>query len=106
MLTKETCEKIWHCHREIEAANNLLNEIEEVLKRAENHQDKTPKGIEDVFGTSRSHLELAVPSGDTSKRLFQVSYDLAVPVIKAHIRKKEEQLAHIHDVILLEELQK
>ena len=103
MLTKEICEKIWHCHREIEAATNLMGDVKEAIKEnkdrlADHEHDEK---LRDVFGRRRD-LELGVPSGENAKRLFNVSYDLAVPVIKAHIANKTAQLAELNERAKLE----
>ena len=46
--------------------------------------------IRDAFGRLRDGLELAVPSGnDNSKRLFNVPWALAVPIIEAHIAAQQ-----------------
>ena len=103
MLTKEICEKIWHCHREIEAALNLLADIEIVIKENKDRlaDHKHEEKLRDVFGRCRD-LELGVPSGENSKRLFKVSYDLAVPVVKAHVANKKAELAELNERAKLE----
>lgn len=103
MLSKSVCEKIWHCHREIEAATNLLEEVEKIVfknNQARAHEEHA-KGLKDVFGRDQE-LELGVPSGENSKRLFRVSLDLAGPIIRAHIANKQSELAELNEVAKLE----
>lgn len=103
MLSKEICEEIWHCHREIEAAENLLSEVEDIIKNnndrifTRRHEEK----LKDVYGCERN-LELGVPSGENSMRLFRVSYDLAVPVIKAHLANKKARLVELNEMAGIE----
>lgn len=103
MISKETCEEIWHCHREIETAENLIVQIEELIKKnkedynSRQHAEK----LKDVFGRERN-FELRVPNGENSKRLFGVSYDLAVPVITAHIASKKARIVELNEIARLE----
>ena len=103
MLTKEICERIWHCHREIEAGNKLIEEVTEIAKNNANArgQRELEKGIKDVFGRDRE-LELGVPTSDNAKRIFRVSFDLAIPIINAHIANKAAELAELNEIAKLE----
>jgi hypothetical protein len=99
-LSKETLERIWHCRREIEAGNNLLQELEEERARIAETEHRRVSRMEptlkDAFGRRR-HLELGVPSGENSTRLFKVSPLLAVSIINSHIAKKTAELAEAHE---------
>lgn len=99
MLSKEICEKIWHCHREIEAGEKLLADIKETI--AKQRHDPLPPALKDHFG-HRADLQLGIPHGDNSHRLFKVSFDLAEPVIRTHIANKKADLARLNEVALLE----
>lgn len=102
MLSQEICEKIWTCHREIAAGNELLNEVEKVIEENKlSRIDATEKGLKDVFGQEKV-LQLGVPSGGSSHRLFSVSYELSVPVIKAHIANKQAELAELNEMAKLQ----
>lgn len=102
MISKELCEEIWNCHREIEAGNKLLKEVKEIV--AENEKNKhintTPEKLKDVFGRGRD-LELGIPSGDCAKRLLRVSYALAIPIIKSHIAEKTRTLVELNEMAKL-----
>lgn len=89
MITKETATDIAMTYREIEVAEKLLADVKETM-------EQSPFGkkadLRDVFGRQHAALELGVPSGDTSKRLFRLPYKLAVPVIQAHIAEAKARL--------------
>lgn len=85
MITKHTAYEIVCLYQEIEAAEDLLQKLI-TAKR-----DGEIPDIRDHFGRQRS-LELGVPSGDTSQRLFKVDPELAIQIIKAHIAQKQAAL--------------
>jgi len=102
MISKNTCEKIWHCHREIDAGTKLLEEVEDIAKKNAKRRDGEPeKSIKDAFGYDRN-LQLGIPTGDNGHRLFQLSWELAVPVIRAHIANKQAELAELNEIATLE----
>lgn len=103
MLSKEICEKIWRCHREIEASKKLIEDVKEVIqkKRDKFAIRRNAQGLEDVFGRERG-LELGVPNGENSQRIFNVSFELALPVIRQHIANKERELSEFNEMALLE----
>lgn len=78
-ISKQTATDIAMAYREVEVAESLLADVRGVLGRS------PAADIRDAFGRPQSGLELGVPSGDSSKRLFRLPYTLAVPVIEAHI---------------------
>ncbi len=90
MITQDTAVLIWSCYREIEAAKQLLADMEKV--EAKSKRDHHAPHIRDTFGRRR-RLELGVPSGENSHRLFDVSSRLAESVIRAHIAEKKAELA-------------
>ncbi len=99
MVKKETAAKIWNTYREIETAENLLKELEEL--RSEFGFDEKAPTLSDAFGR-RKHFEMGIPSGDNSHRLFQVSPPLAESVIKAHIENKKAELAEANEQARIE----
>ena len=76
---------IARAHREIEAASNLLEKV----KLAQS--DNSPVDVRDHFGRVRG-CQLGVPSGDNSHRILDLSWELAVPIIEAHIAQKQSAL--------------
>ncbi len=96
MITKETAIRIYSCFREIEAATGLLAEMEENIK-----QHKDDINLRDPFGRKRC-LELGVPMGNDSHRLFQVQPSLAFSVIRAHIAHKEAELKEANEQARIE----
>jgi hypothetical protein len=86
MITMDTAHKIWSAHREIEVGKKLQAEIEKAIKDG---TDPTPI---DPF-SRRRNFQLGVPSGDSSHRLFDLSPQLAIHIIEAHIANKQRELA-------------
>lgn len=86
MITIETATDIAMAHREIEAAEKLLADIEGAVDRF------ATKDIRDAFGRRQDGLQLGVPSGENGHRLFTVSWKLARPVIEAHIAECRSRL--------------
>jgi hypothetical protein len=87
MITEQTAVDIALAYREIAHGEKLLEEVKATRDRFQGTD------IRDAFGRRADGLELGVPSGDNSKRLFQVKWSLAEPVIEAHIADKRSQLA-------------
>ncbi len=99
MISKETAERIWNCHREIATAKTLLSELEtEVRKCGDEGGNPNPR---DVFGRQKPY-QLGVPSGPGSHRLYDVHPKLAVSIIRAHIAEKEADLVKANEAARLE----
>jgi hypothetical protein len=79
VISKSTATDIALAYREIETAEKLLAEI------TETRAGETAPDVRDVFGRRHDGLELGVPSGPTTKRMFNVPWSLAKPIIEAHI---------------------
>lgn len=90
MITAETAIAIARAHREIEAANNLLEKVEEANNRCEEPD------VRDAFGRVRG-CQLGVPSGESSHRILDMSWSLAIPIIKAHIAEKQSVIAALSE---------
>jgi hypothetical protein len=103
VISKSVCEQLWHCHREIEAGEKLLADVSELAEqnRLARSANEHPKGIKDVFGRDQ-FLQLGIPSGKDSHRLFQVSFDMAAPIIRTHIANKKAQLAELNEIARIE----
>ena len=87
MIAKETATSIALAYREVEAAEKLLLDVREAIERF------TPKDIRDAFGRKGYGLELGVPSGENSRRIFNVPYALAIPIIETHIAHHKATIA-------------
>lgn len=94
MITKETCQLIWSAYREIEAGEKLLADMEDI--RSRENLDKHAETLRDHFG-KRRHLQLGIPSGESSHRILDVSPVLAESVIRAHIANKRAELAQAQE---------
>lgn len=96
LISKETATDIAYAYREVETAEALLVEITEALDR---HQ---MPDIRDAFGRRQDGLQLGVPSGDSSRRLFNVPWRLAKPIIEAHIAEKRACIAALTEKARIE----
>lgn len=86
MISAETATDIAVIYREIDVAEKLLDEVKKALDSFEQVD------IRDTFGRRAGSLQLGVPSSETSRRLFHVPYQLAVPVIEATIANHKARL--------------
>ena len=96
MISMQTAADMAIAYREIEVAEKLLDEIKEAIAKAE------VPDIRDVFGRRQRALQLGVPSGEMSHRLFSVPYDIAVPVLEATIASHRAALTALNHKAALE----
>src|SRR5262245_1956681 len=89
MITQKTASDIWECYREILASEKLIEDIEG--QRDEYSRDDFEPKLKDVFGRDRK-LQLGVPSGENAHKIYGVSADLALTVIRAHVANKKAAL--------------
>ena len=99
MITQETAMRIWNAYREIAASEKLLFDMEETRKKE--HLRNDDPTLKDVFGR-RQHLQLGVPSGSDSLRVFQVAPELANSVIRAHIANQQARLVEANELARIE----
>lgn len=97
MISKETAVKIWNCYNEIESAENLLSEMAKSLTELPDE----PPSLRNAFG-ERCGLELGVPMGGGSQRIFGVKTEMGVKIINNHIREKQEKLEELKAIAILE----
>lgn len=98
MISMKTCERIWHCYREIAAGEKLLTDIAEQLTH---ERDRFSEKLTDAFGRQQD-LQLGVPSGENGHRLYKVPLKLAESVIRAHIAAKQAELVEANEQARLE----
>ena len=99
MITQETCAAIYAAHREIIAGEKLLADMKDERERMK--ADKYAPTLRDAFGRVRQ-LQLGIPSGENSHRIFDVSPVLAESVIRAHIENKRAELAEANELARIE----
>ena len=99
MIKRETAERIWIAYREIETAEKLLKDMQEM--RETQGIDKSAPTLRDAFGRRR-HLQLGIPSGENCQRLFDVSPVLAESCIRSHIEKKRVDLVDANEAAKME----
>jgi hypothetical protein len=98
VISQQTAARIWECYREIEMAESLLKEMSEAKSYCDEPGQPT---LKDAFGRRR-HLQLGIPSGDSSHRLYGVSPRLAESVIRAHIADKQKELVEANESARIE----
>lgn len=79
MISAQTATDIALAYREIATAEKLLAELSDAMDRR-----KVPD-LRDAFGRIQDGLQLGVPSGDMSQRMFNVPWSVVKPVIELHI---------------------
>lgn len=98
MITKETAVKIAYCHDEIEKCHKLIKDMAEVLAK---DKEKSRPTLPNAFGENVG-LQLGVPSGDSSYRIFSVNAELSVKIIETHIEEKTKRLAELMAIASIE----
>lgn len=97
MIGFETAQAIAFAYRDVCVAEKLLADINEAKARQREAPD-----IRDAFGRQVRGLELSVPSGDTSCRLFNVSWELAQPIIETYIAQQKAIIAALSEKARIE----
>lgn len=92
MISFQTAYDIATAHQEIERAEKLLKETQEALSR------RQQPDIRDAFGRHQGGLQLGIPSGENSHRLYQVEWNLCIPVLKAHIGQMQAKLSALNEL--------
>lgn len=85
LITMETAASIWKAHREIATASKMLAELRDKKKWGD---DPNPL---DALGRRRPYT-LGIPSGDNGHQLVDLSPELALHIIEAHITRKQTEL--------------
>lgn len=96
LISKDTAMDIALAYREVETAEKLLEEILEARSRHE------APDIRDAFGRIQGGLQLGVPSGSGSLRLFNVPWEMCRPIIEAHIARQKSILATLTEKARIE----
>lgn len=87
MIDYQTARDIALAYREIETAETLLEKIQDALDR------RTVPDLRDAFGRPTQGLQLGVPTSATGQTLFNVPWEIARPVIEAHIARQKGVIA-------------
>lgn len=95
-VSKETAQQIAYAYREIDAATELLDNISKALSR------RQMPDIRDAFGRQYDGLQLGVPSGDNSTRLYNVPWSMARPIIETHIAQQKAIVATLSELAAFE----
>lgn len=92
-IAKTTALRIAMAYQEIERGEGLLTDVRKCLDERKERWPDGETDIQDVFGQYRRSLQLGVPHGNSGHKLCDLSYDLAVPIIEAHIANKRAEVA-------------
>lgn len=90
MILSETAYDIAVCYQQIANAKELLANVEAEIESSRGLHEEP---LRDSFGRICSGLQLGVPSGSNGHRLFNVSWELARPVLQAQIGVYNAQLS-------------
>lgn len=93
LIRKETALSIALAYQEIERGEKLLADVSTCIEQRKERRPDANEDLRDAFGNRARQLTLGVPSGENCHQLCYVSYELAVPVINAHIANKRAVLA-------------
>lgn len=96
MISKQTAMDIALAYREIETAEELLENITQSMSKWQ------APDIRDAFGRRQPGLQLGVPSGESSRSLYNVPWPLAKVVIEAHIAQQRSIVAALNERALIE----
>lgn len=97
MISKQTAMDIALAYREVEAAEELLANIVEAMSRREEPD------LRDALGRRIGGLELGVPHGSNGcRRLFNVPWPLARPIIEMHIAQQKAIIATLSETAKIE----
>lgn len=102
LITKDTAMGIALAYQEIERGEKLLADVRKGLADRKERWNSADSDIKDVFGHRHRELTLGIPSGSNGHQLCGVSYELAVPVIEAHIAKSRAQLSALSSLAVVE----
>lgn len=93
LIKKETALAIALAYQEIERGEKLLMDVTKCIEQRKERWPDANEDLRNVFGHRARSLTLGIPSGENAHRLCDVSYELALPVINAHIANKRSTLS-------------
>ena len=91
MIAYKTAIEIASTYKEIENAEELLEKLDKSIAEPDTEI------LRDCFGRPRNTLELGIPSGESSHRVYNVNPKLARSVIVAHIANKKAYLVEMQE---------
>lgn len=97
MISYATAKEIAYAYREIEAAEKLLEEVQQEIDKSGERVDYRGE----LQRTARN-CQLGWPMSENSHRLFTVEPEIAAAVIKAHLVNQNAKLQKLNEVARLE----
>ena len=92
-ISSETARDIAFAYREVNTATELLAKIKEA--------GRDIPDIRDAFGRQKG-LQLGVPSGESSYRLYDVPWSMCKPILEAHIAQQRAIISALSEKALIE----
>ena len=107
LITGATAVRIAVAYQEIARGEKLLGDVRKCLdeRGKHGHQIVADQDLSDVFGRRQRSLQLGIPSGTNGHQICDMSYDLALPIIEAHIANKRAEVAAL-SILAKSELEK
>jgi hypothetical protein len=93
LISKDTAMQIALAYQEIERGEKLMGDVRKAIAARKERWPDDEEDIKDALGYRHRELQIGIPSGSNAHQLVGVSYELAVPVIEAHMAKMRAQLA-------------
>lgn len=99
MISKEDARLLYNLHAQIETSQTIISELEEFVKK---QGEAIPDIIDETYSTFGS-ISIEIPyfeAGKFSKkgaRVYNISYNAALRVLKNHIRNLKKQVKALSD---------
>lgn len=99
MISKDDARLLYNLHAQIETTETLISDLNEFVQK---QGEDVPDIIDESYSTYGSiHLEIPYfESGKFSKksaRVYNISYNAALRVLKNHVRSLKKQLKELSD---------
>ena len=91
-ISPNTAVAIAYAHQEIARGEKLLTDVKQCLEERTKRWPDAELDLRDVFGRRHNSLQLGIPQGSNGHQICDLSYELAVPIIEAHIAAKRSEL--------------
>ncbi len=88
MITKDTARLIFNAYSEIDKGKKLLKDFKDQIKTSGSLE------LKDAFGYP-AEIQMGIPAGPSSQRLFNVPKEIAIDVIERHIEGQKEELKRL-----------
>jgi hypothetical protein len=104
MITQSTLEAMWACQREISTGEKLIEALEKEYSGEgtfHGQLNRSAPALKDAFGR-RQFMQLGIPCGENSHRMYDVPPALAKTVILSCIAAKKVELLALNELAKIE----